>query len=62
MGGKKISLKAGNLKQERALERFIHHDEGFKFLRHLRGSSPYFEKAKKDLFAIIRQLGPASLF
>lgn len=61
-GGKKISLKAGNLKQEGALERFIHHDEGFKFLRYLRGSSPYFEKAKKDLFAMIRQLGPASLF
>ncbi len=25
-------------------------------------SPPYFEKAKKDLFAMIRQLGPASLF
>ena len=23
---------------------------------------PYFEKTKKDLFAMIRQLGPASLF
>ena len=28
----------------------------------LRGSPPYFEKAKKDLFAMIRQLGPATLF
>lgn len=61
-GGKKISLKAGNLKQEGALEILIHHDEGFKFLRHLRGSSPYFEKAKNDLFAMIRHLGSASLF
>ena len=58
----RVVRKAGNLKQEGALERLIHHDEGFKFLRHLRGSSPYFEKAKKDLFAMIRQLGPASLF
>ena len=58
---KNDSLWAGNLKQEGALERLIHHDEGFKFLRALRGS-PYFEKAKKDLFAMIRQLGPASLF
>ena len=57
----RVVRKAGNLKQEGALERLIHHDEGFKFLRHLRGSSPYFEKAKKDLFAMIRQLGPASL-
>ena len=24
--------------------------------------TPYFEKAKKDIFAIIRQLGPATLF
>ena len=59
---KNDSLRAGNLKQEGALERLIHHDEGFKFLRALRGSPPYFEKAKKDLFAMIRQLGPASLF
>ena len=55
-------MRAGNLKQEGALERLIHHDEGFKFLRALRGSPPYFEKAKKDLCAMIRQLGPASLF
>lgn len=27
----------------------------------MRGSPSYFEKAKKDLFAMIRQLGPASL-
>jgi hypothetical protein len=40
----------------------IHHDQGFKFLRALRGSPPNFEKAKKDIFAMIRQLGPASLF
>ena len=28
----------------------------------MRGSPPYFEKAKKDIFAMIRQLGLASLF
>ena len=37
-------------------------DDGFQFLRALRGSLSYFEKAKKDRFAIIRQLGPTSLF
>ena len=31
-------------------------------MRALRGSPPYFEKAKKDIFAMIRQLGSASLF
>ena len=60
--GNSRSLNAGQLKCEGAIERLIHLDEGFQFLRALRGSPPYFEKAKKDLFAMIRQLGPASLF
>ena len=51
-----------HLKQQGALDRLMHHDEGFKFLKVLRGSPPYFEKAKKDLFAMIRQLGSATLF
>ena len=40
----------------------IHHDQVLKFLRAVRSSPPYSEKAKKDIFAMIRQLGPASLF
>ena len=60
--GNNKSLSAAQLKHEGAIEKLIHHDEGFQFLRALRGSPPYFEKAKKDLFAMIRQLGPASLF
>ena len=40
----------------------VHLDEGYKFLRALCGSPPYFEKAKKDIFAMIRQLGLATLF
>ena len=45
-----------------AIDNMIHHNEGFKFLRALRGSPPYFEKAKKDIFAMIWQLGSALLF
>ena len=60
--GNRRSLNAGDLKHSGALEKLIHQDEGFKFLRALRGSPPYFEKAKKDIFAMIRQLGPATLF
>ena len=44
------------------IENIVRHDKGFRFLRALRGSPPYFEKAKKDIFAMIRQLGSASLF
>ena len=60
--GNSRSITAGQLKHQGYLERLIKHDEGYKFLRALRGSPPYFEKAKKDLFAMIRQLGPATLF
>ena len=56
------TITAGQLKQPGALDNMIDHDQGFKFLRAVRGSPPYFEKAKKDIFAMIRQLGSASLF
>ena len=56
------TFTAGDLKTPEGLTNLICHDEGYKLLRALRGSPPYFEKAKKDLFAMIRQLGPASLF
>ena len=41
--GNSRSLNAGWLKSEGAIERLIHLDEGFQFLRALRGSPPYFE-------------------
>ena len=56
------SLKAGDLKKDGGLEKPVHHDGGYKFLRALRGSPPYFEKAKRDLFAMMRQVGTATLF
>ena len=58
---KNNAIEAGQLKQKGALERIITYD-GYKFLSALRGSPPYFEKAKKDIFAMIRQLGLATLF
>ena len=60
--GNNKNLNAKQLKQAGAIDRLIRYDEGFRFLSALRGSPPYFEKAKKDLFAMIRQLGPATLF
>jgi hypothetical protein len=33
-----------------------------KFLSNIRGSPLYFQKISKDLFAMIRQLGPATFF
>lgn len=36
--------------------------DGFKVLRNLRGSPPYWEQAKKDVFAMIRQQGTPTWF
>ena len=58
--GKKYT--AGDLKSEDYLNKLIHLDEGFRVLRNLRGSPPYFEKCKKDLFAMIPQLGNPTWF
>ena len=58
--GKKYT--AGDLKSADSLEKLIHLDEGFRVFRNLRGSPPYFEKCKKDLFAMIRQLGKPTWF
>ena len=46
------TLTVGEIKTPEGLTNLICHDEGYKFLRALRGSTPYFEKSKKDLFAM----------
>ena len=58
--GKKYT--AGDLKSADSLEKLIHLDEGFRVFRNLRASPPYFERCKKDLFAMIRQLGKPTWF
>ena len=41
------ALNAGVLKQQGAVERLIHLDEGFKFLKALRGSPPTLRKQRE---------------
>ena len=48
--GNNRTLTAGQLKQQGTLERLIHLDEGYKFLRERQGSPSYFEKAKQRYF------------
>ena len=55
------SIKAGQLKQSGASEQLVRQDEGFKFLSALRGSPPYFERAKKYIFAMITHYFAVSL-
>lgn len=40
----------------------IKNDEGYKFLKSVRGSPAYWENVKKNLFATIRQLGSMTIF
>ena len=60
MNGKKYT--AGELKSDAFVRNLINIDEGYKVLRNLRGSPPYFQKCQKDLFAMIRQLGYPTWF
>jgi len=53
---------AGELKSDDYLSKLINLDEGYRVLRNLRGSPPYFEKSKKDLFAMIHQPGNPTWF
>jgi hypothetical protein len=53
---------AGDLKSESSVNKLINLDEGFRVFRNLRGSPPYFERCKKDLFGMIRQLGNPTWF
>ena len=57
-----MTITAGDLKSGANIKKIIQHDQGYKFLATLRGSPPYFERAKRDIFAMIRQLGPATFF
>ena len=58
--GRKLTVK--DVLNENSIENILKHDEGYKVLRTLRGSPPYWEQAKKDIFAMIRQLGIPTWF
>ncbi|XP_062327719.1 uncharacterized protein LOC134028267 [Osmerus eperlanus] len=45
-----------------SLKRVLKNDEGYKFLRPIRGTPPFWQSAQKDLFAMIRQLGIPTWF
>jgi len=53
---------AGQLRGSDVLDKLVKFDDGYRVLKEIRGSPPYWEKAQKDLYAMIRQLGAATLF
>ncbi|XP_065109326.2 uncharacterized protein [Paramisgurnus dabryanus] len=44
------------------LQKILKYNEGYKFLRPVRGTPPYWMSTQKDLFALIRQLGIPTFF
>ena len=57
-----INYTAGQLKSQDFIQKLVHHDDGFRVLKDLRGSPPYWQKIKKELFALIRNLGIPTWF
>ena len=50
------------LSDHEQVKKIIQRDEGYRFLAHIRGTPAYWEKSKRDLFAMIRQLGIPTYF
>lgn len=63
LAGKHPSLTAKDLENKETVNNIINFDQGYRVLRELRGSPPYWEKCKKkDLFSMLRQLGKPTWF
>ena len=58
--GKKITAK--EVKSKANLEKTLKTPIAYRSLKVIRTSPDYYENMKKDLFAMIRQLGPPSFF
>lgn len=53
---------AAQMLDPKVTDGIVHLNEGYQVLRNLRGSPPYWEMCKKDVFALIRQLGIPTWF
>ena len=59
---KNQDLTAAYLRSSENVEKLCRLNEGFRIFKDLRGSPPYWEPTKKDLFAMIRRLGIPTWF
>ena len=56
------TLTTGQIVQQPNLDKILESDIGFRDLEKLRTSPDYIEGLRKNLFAMIRQLGPPTFF
>ncbi|KAJ8034442.1 ATP-dependent DNA helicase PIF1 [Holothuria leucospilota] len=50
------------LQNSQRLHEILNQDEGFKFLKKIRGTPPYWENTMRDVYAMVRQLGIPTWF
>ncbi|XP_071948934.1 uncharacterized protein [Antedon mediterranea] len=55
-------VKVSDLKNINKVEEILKSDKGFKFLKQIRGTPPYWQATQKDVLAMIRQLGKPTWF
>lgn len=60
LNGQKVTV--GQVLNQSTFDNIVRLDEGYRVLRQLRGSPAYWESAKRDVFAMIRQLGVPTWF
>lgn len=60
LNGEKVTV--GQVLNQSTFDNIVRLNEGYRVLRQLRGSPAYWESAKKDVFAMIRQLGVPTWF
>ena len=60
LNGKKLTVN--DVLSEGSIDNIVKHDEGYRVLRTLRGSPPYWEKTKRDIYSMMRQLGIPTWF
>ncbi|XP_071104737.1 uncharacterized protein [Haliotis cracherodii] len=56
------NVTAENLTDSDSLRGILKSDEGYRFLKPIRGTPPFWQSAQKDLFAMLRQLGVPTWF
>nr|XP_061838349.1 uncharacterized protein LOC133620798 isoform X2 [Nerophis lumbriciformis] len=55
-------ISPGMLKDDESLKRLLQFDDGFRFLRPIRGTPAFWSSVQKDLLACVRQLGIPTWF
>ncbi|XP_052403776.1 uncharacterized protein LOC127950661 [Carassius gibelio] len=58
----KTTITSEMLTNKDSLQRILNYDEGYKFLKPVRGSPVFWQAVQKDLFAMVRQLGIPTWF